>query len=440
MNCIKPKAVTPIMLLILSKLFWTSVAFADIAPLSSIKSIAAIFYKADSVSKPNFIGTGILINTNGQVLTAKHVLENAPSGADLLLSLGTKSGPHHAVLDTNCASNKVDICLLHIASDIAKSEGIEADELYRPSCYAPPTTNWKMLVAGYTGFPGAPVLQRTGSTSVGFAVPQFKLYATEVQLIPGMSGGPVFDRFYKIIGVIHGADEASRNLGLFTPLFTAKSLIGNTGIDCPVEPDELSDLIPVRFSPKPRLIDFRTLLSPNENSKSDIESAPTVVSVESLSYSNIQDPGPKARISTEKLILEINDKTFEFQEFQRVNIGTDSEDWLLRVGDPKGVTIDQGVVVAHSTMFKPKDGSFSWARFKQFIRSGATIKGSLSTTVSWKFQSETRESEITVECDPSPREEDIARSALVDFEDNNDSEDGDKSASRLQIFCRDAPG
>ncbi len=405
-------------------------AYSDMPHLSDTKSIAAVYLVDPEDAKSRFIGSGVFIGSKGDgaVLTAKHVAnyKDRVESHVLQVTFGSMEGQRYEVFSQDC-SEIVDICVLFISGAAMTNENLVPAKV---SCYRPPKDRWEILAAGFTGFRGAPVLQRAGTTSIGFAVPGQHLLATEVQLIPGMSGGPIFDKFYRVIGVVYGADEASRNLGLFTPTLRAKSEINGVTANCDTEPKELADLLPVRFFPNPRLMDFRTITSPQKEPAEVWEQAPMVVSVETISYANIQEPGPKARVSNESLILKIGERRYRFAEFQRVNIGSNGKGWLGRVSNPIAVTVDDGDAVGHTTQFKPID-SITWKEFKELVSEGQPIRAELTAILSWKLQDEVQQSEISVSCDPTIEEENDAREKLLDYEAKHG-----KSASRLTIFCR----
>lgn len=408
-------------------------AVAELPHLSKQATIAALWRVDEEGNEERFVGSGVLIDGGGAILTARHVVfdEKYVRSETLKVSLGSKVGQKYKIYaEPECAPNKnSDVCVIWVSGDAVQREGISSDDILDVSCYRPPKGNWEILVAGFTGFEGAPVLQRTGETEPGFAVPRLQLLSTDIQLIPGMSGGPIIDKFYNVIGVVYGADEASRNLGLFTPLFRVKNLLINIVDDCSTEPREISDLIPVQFFPNPRLMDFRTIKSPSKHDDVVTEEAPMVISVETISYANVQEPGPKARVSNEKLVLRVGAEQYRFAEFQRVNIGTNGEGWLGREGDPVAVTVDDGDAIGHTTQFKPLDGT-TWREFKSWVQDGQSISAELIAEVSWKLQGEERRSKISVLCDPSVEEESTARNSLVNFESKG------KLANRLTIYCR----
>ena len=108
-----------------------------------------------------------------------------------------------------------------------------------------------------------------------------------------------------------------------------------------------------------------------------------------------------------------------------------------RVGDPVPISVEPGFSSAgHTTQFKT-ESRLSWQDFKDRLKGGAAIRVELTSTISWQLQTARKIHEISIMCDPSPREEERIRQALLDFEQGLDDEGKPAKASYLHIFCRD---
>lgn len=374
------------------------------------------------------LGSGFLVGREGDILTAKHVVHGKVTGEEIFVSIRSKSNYPIKIDEENisCVADAQDICIINIPQDSLPTD-VEVN--YALGCYLPKGGEQLRALGFYGGSElQAGVIQQPGVVS-GNTAPR-GLVPTNLALVPTMSGGPVFDSTDRVVGIVKGgAAGTSGNLTFITPVARAASLLLDRNIDCPREPDA-SSIIPIRFFPKPRLLDIRTLVSWKEAPEAEWIDAPAVVSIESLSYENTKDPGPNARIAGEALVLKVDEREVTYSEFQRVNIGTDGKGWLGRVGDPIAITIPAGHVVAHTSQFKPI-GYFAWSELLQAVRSGKAVSASVSAWVSWQSASGPKRTKISTDCIPTVSEMAQAQSQLIEFEEQRS-----RSAARLTIYCR----
>ncbi|TLP60433.1 trypsin-like peptidase domain-containing protein [Parasedimentitalea maritima] len=408
---------------------------ADVPRLETNRTIVGLWALDPDNGNRRFLGSGVLFSDQGYALTARHVVEGKVVSEKLQVSLETKNPPYINILATECAQNlSVDICLVQISPDYLTAQKLNS--FFNVNCYKPDDDGQEVLGVGFIGGLSGPVIDVDGKSEHGFIMPAKNLFASSMQLVPGMSGGPVFDRFQNVIGVIHGSDAASQSLGLFTPMFKARNLIQNTGVDCPVnrpivvDPEEAGQLVPVEYFPAPRLLDVRTIQSPKDSPLSQWYDSTAVVSIELLSYRNVIEPGPKASVAGETMVLGLGEREIHFSEFQRVDISSNGEGWLGRTGPASAVTIDDGNAAGHTTQFKPVE-PFTWKEFVEAIKREEEVSVTVTTDVSWRDGEVPKRSKISTTCDPTLAEESVARKAVRKFE-----QEWGRPVARIMIHCR----
>jgi S1-C subfamily serine protease len=180
--------------------------------------------------KPDMEGSGLLVDQEGFILTARHVVESANEKQSIKISFSRGGFSYPAKLFA-CANNKnVDLCLLKADPlDIIK----ETTGHYPSLSCRKVSESEPILAMGYP-IGGGGRLSVSGRVS-GTADPNF-LMPAQLGAVPGMSGGPVLDTENKVVGAIKGAAAGLTQFQFFTPLQYAKSLFTDAGVDCDNSP------------------------------------------------------------------------------------------------------------------------------------------------------------------------------------------------------------
>ena len=194
--------------------------------LENRKPIVFIWSESVETGKRTPLGSGFVLSESGDVLTAKHVVEQFVDGERLVVSISTKSTfPVQVDMSDVDCDVKQDFCFIRIPSDVI-ADHITA--FYTLGCYVP-KADTPLMAAGF--FAG-------GDTNSGVVTPRGNsigrliaggLLPTSIPLEPGMSGGPVFDESLNVIGIVKGG---SSQFGYVQPLQRARSSLLNRGIEC----------------------------------------------------------------------------------------------------------------------------------------------------------------------------------------------------------------
>lgn len=142
-------------------------------------------------------GSGVIVSSEGHVLTARHVV---PDGASCVGSIGIADPNSVNRMIVQPTNLPVDVALLQFAR--------QQDYTFAPYC---PLEQWmvrrKIFVAGFPGKTqtGAPSY-REGILST--VIPNAAgILETDGQTVSGMSGGPVFSKNLRgIVGIVIGAE------------------------------------------------------------------------------------------------------------------------------------------------------------------------------------------------------------------------------------------
>ncbi len=173
-------------------------------------------------------GSGVLLSTNGFILTARHIIEqNRKEATDkIVVALKTPNGQRLNARFFGCTTTELsDACLLYVASLDIAAAGITKS--FPLSCRMPRATE-PLVVSGFPVKSSFVVV--TGPVTSSDIGELNKMYM-DVRVLPGMSGGPVVDRNGALIGIVYGYGK-DMPLGMFTPLTEAANLIQQTGIPC----------------------------------------------------------------------------------------------------------------------------------------------------------------------------------------------------------------
>jgi hypothetical protein len=200
-------------------------------------------------------GSGFLIDMEGHIITAKHVVraqekEHPGPGRWIRVAIRDRGGALVPAQEIACDDGSVDLCLIRIQKASVEAANIKA--VFKTVCRQLGQEDIRAL-----GFPPG---QHNPATSVpgvitGALATESK-YPSNVDITPGMSGGPVLDKTGNVVAVNAGAATGLQNLTFLQPLFYGRQLIERTGAQCPAGPPPASAPAPVADEP-PQPPEFR---------------------------------------------------------------------------------------------------------------------------------------------------------------------------------------
>ena len=173
------------------------------------------------------VGSGVIVSSDGYILTAQHVVEGASSVSVTLADGRTFDA---TVVDV---SSTDDVALVKIdatgltAAPIAASSSVEVGQLAiaigNPlGEYADSVTLGIVSGLGRT-------IQAADATT-GAAVTRTNLIQTDAALNEGNSGGPLLDAKGEVIGINTAMAASAEGLGFATPISAAASLLAKAGL------------------------------------------------------------------------------------------------------------------------------------------------------------------------------------------------------------------
>ncbi|MBX3520796.1 MAG: trypsin-like peptidase domain-containing protein [Xanthobacteraceae bacterium] len=175
-------------------------------------------------------GSGLLLNRHGFILTAKHVVQNIEDGTIFIHLKSRNNAPIPAQL-VDCATGLSDICLLKIQEADVSAQNINA--FYQLSCRQIQEGE-TIYAAGYPFGEYNPILRTQGKTAGSLA--HDVTYPSDITLVPGMSGGPIFDTEGRVVALTFGGAKNAPTLTFLSPLFSAKALIERGLENCASDP------------------------------------------------------------------------------------------------------------------------------------------------------------------------------------------------------------
>lgn len=199
---------------------------AEAQTLTNKRPIVFIWSENNETGKRLPLGSGFALGESGDVLTARHVVEQIVEGEILVVSISSKSSFPVAVdmSDVDCSGTQ-DFCFIRIPADVVADR---VTEFYRLGCYVPEADS-PLMAAGFfaAGDTHSSIVTPRGR-SIGDRI-SGGLLPTSIPLEPGMSGGPVFDEDNVVIGLVKGG---STQFGHVQPLQRARSGLSDRGFDC----------------------------------------------------------------------------------------------------------------------------------------------------------------------------------------------------------------
>jgi serine protease Do len=175
-------------------------------------------------------GSGVIVSTDGYILTAQHVIEGETS-----LSVTLADGSTHDATLT-AASSTADVALIKI-----DATGLEA---------APIGNDSSLEVGDLVVALGNPLGQYAGSATLGIVsgldrsidvvdsttrqtLSRSGLIQTDAALNEGNSGGPLIDAQGRVVGIATATSSSAQGLGFATPITAAAALLAEAGVTTP---------------------------------------------------------------------------------------------------------------------------------------------------------------------------------------------------------------
>jgi serine protease Do len=168
------------------------------------------------------IGSGIIISTDGYILTNRHVVENATTA-----SVELEDGRTFAATIVKIADNN-DLALIHIqaagltAARIGNSTTIQVGETAL-AIGSPLGTYTETVTRGIVSGLGREVTVTDEAT--GHPTTLTGLIQTDAAINPGNSGGPLLDATGAVIGINTAVSTSAQGLGFAIPIADAAALI-----------------------------------------------------------------------------------------------------------------------------------------------------------------------------------------------------------------------
>lgn len=208
-------------------LLWMALPVAAFAAPSSNPQDATVFITvyvegpdpATGQTVRRFIttGTGVLVSTEGTVLTAKHVTQHRIGPNNRLVYMGTlrsSRDPNPWPLDFRAESPYADIAVLAFPRDMR--------DAFPYLCVL--HGGDMALVSKGLGFPGGGNFA-TRPGSVTAEADAAGLVQVGMGLARGMSGGPILNDRNEVMGIIAGGLEGMSSFDYFTPVDRVRSLL-----------------------------------------------------------------------------------------------------------------------------------------------------------------------------------------------------------------------
>lgn len=180
-------------------------------------------------------GSGFLIDLRGHIVTARHVIQykNLEESGPRWISVSLRDRnafPVPAQI-VACESGNIDLCLIKVPEASVSAAGIITT--FAPSCRHLESGE-RITALGYPFGSNNPVIRVPGDVT-GELATELK-YPSNVQIIPGMSGGPVLDLSGRVVAVNAAGAEAFPTLTFLQPLVYGEGLIKRAGLRCDIQP------------------------------------------------------------------------------------------------------------------------------------------------------------------------------------------------------------
>ncbi len=186
------------------------------------------------------IGSGFIINNNGQILTNAHVVAGATKVTVTLKDGRTVDGKVKGI------DRVTDVAVVEIAEKNLPSIQLGNSEQIKPG-------EWAIAIGNPLGLDNtvtAGIVSGTGRTGaeIGAADKRVNYIQTDAAINPGNSGGPLLNASGQVIGINTAILRGARGLGFAIPINTAmriaNQLIATGKVDHPFLGIQMVDLTP----------------------------------------------------------------------------------------------------------------------------------------------------------------------------------------------------
>lgn len=208
----------------------TTIQVADITGIVAQAKHSVVTITADGVSASGFdagqptqgVGSGLILTTNGYILTNRHVVENSRT-----LSVALENGKAYPARLVETARGN-DLALIKIdatgltAARIADSSRIQVGQT-AIAIGSPLGTYTETVTRGIISGLGRTITVQDDMT--GRAVTLQNLIQTDAAINPGNSGGPLLDASGAVVGLNTAVSTKAQGMGFAIPIDDARALI-----------------------------------------------------------------------------------------------------------------------------------------------------------------------------------------------------------------------
>lgn len=205
----------------------SAVAAAALPSVVTITSDTTVTGRFASSGQATGVGSGVILTSDGSILTNNHVVENSTSLSVLLPDGRTvsatvvKTDPTHDLAVIKADATGLTPAKLGDSSTIQVGEVVLA--IGSPlGTYTGSVTEGIISATDRTITVGD-ASSRTGSTLTG-------LLQTDAAINPGNSGGPIVDGSGKVIGIATAGSTQATGLNFAIPINSARTLISQSGV------------------------------------------------------------------------------------------------------------------------------------------------------------------------------------------------------------------
>ncbi len=208
----------------------TTAQGTDITAIVALAKRSVVTITADGVSANGFnfgqptqgIGSGLILTSNGYILTNRHVVEGSQT-----LSVALEDGKTYPARLIDTATDN-DLALIKIdatgltAARLADSSKIQVGQTAL-AIGSPLGTYTETVTRGIVSGLGRTVSVRDETT--GRPVTLSNLIQTDAAINPGNSGGPLLDGTGAVVGLNTAVSSTAQGLGFAIPINDAKALV-----------------------------------------------------------------------------------------------------------------------------------------------------------------------------------------------------------------------
>lgn len=176
-------------------------------------------------------GSGFLVDGRGHIITARHVVmhreREEPGPRSVMVSLRDRNANPVPAQIVACEAGNIDLCLIKVPDASVSAANITT--VFNPACRHL-SSREAITAYGYPFGAANPVIAVPGEVTGDLAT-ELK-YPSNVQIIPGMSGGPVVDASGRAVAVNAAGATGMPTLTFLQPLLYGEALIRRAGIQC----------------------------------------------------------------------------------------------------------------------------------------------------------------------------------------------------------------